>query len=1059
MPPPATPSDATTPSHSETAKVESTYNLLDIWGSVKKDALAPAGNSLIVEPVNVGANIVNGLSSAGNWCYDKATGKKTEAYQVGKITEFEVGDDTGVAKYSHRMFGMAGSFLAYAVAGKVAGGALRTVGEFMPLNAELANLQIGCLTRSAAQDARLANVLGATVYAGLKDPAQGESRRSNVMSTFVGFGVFELGNARLVSPGAPMAFKLGQRYLVGSYGGAFQAQTASLVHDHRLADPDQVGAAALGGGLLNALMPQGRRAVDAMTENPLIKGLPRVTDGVSRVHVEALSSLPEGLSPRRGSWADTRAVDLVNQSARADLHTKISFSDAGSTRIDQKRNVVYQRRSDSPLSLIQELAHRRIFRDPVFERDFRASAADIHSNDFTDPANRKAMDGYVRTRLNQEVEARGEQNEAARKLGVPERVSVDPNHIRDVEGYGLRFEKEAQDFIGSAGKTRPGVDHSTGVDNKGAADEITARAKSAAGNSAVSSVVTETAAARAEVTAPASAKTPDLAIVAGTDIGAGERNPVAKAGSDTPRQPADLNVVAGKDTLDPAKSWEIERARIERWASLSAEIKALNNAPTDGPQNKLLGVVRQRLNATGLGEKGWMILPTQSGSPLDQVGCDYAMVNARTHEVIFLDATQNPEKLANPSAKNVSRYRMEGLIGFDQHLIDEGGYLKIGDEPGTTEKALAFQDDLDHQLLSLAKNGSSITTEMLPSYLKPSSPSANQAQIEKFRQQLITRAGQLPVTSEDRYLLTEYAEDLKRGALRHNELMAATVESKPLADNIARVSDRVVLDYVLTKMRIKDAATLRVDNPDVKMRKDGHLVISREGTIYDGGNVQESIADARTRLRGDRQFLATMLQRDKAVLKKMTQAGWNIDAMVKKVQETLVESREVDNGLLGTTDLGLAAAVKNRIANGNMEEMVTGRRPEPPKAQEARVMKPPAEVAFTPEQQTEISNLVSSMAEFNLELRDGVDSKDMLAFLEMYRDESPSATARELCAQYLAEADKPASEQKFIPRFNGAIAAAQITLARANGVMLDAPIRTGLPPGSSGTGAETFDHR
>ena len=1044
MPPPATPSDSISPSQSEKVKAESTHNLLDIcWGSVKKDVLAPAGNSLIVEPVNVGANIVNGLSTAGNWCYNKATGKKTDAYQVGKMTEFAVGADTGVAKYSHEVFGMAGSFLAYALAGKVAGGVMRNAGEFMPLNAEIASIQVGRLTRSAAQDARFANVLGATGYAALKDPRQGESRLSNAASTFVGFSAFEIGNARLVSPGGPMAFKLGQRYLAGSYGGALQAQTASLVQEHRLADPKDAAAAAFGGGLLNVLMPQGRRVVDAATENPLFKGLPRVTDGVARVHADALGSLPRGATPRAGSWADAQAVELVNQSARADLRTKISFSELGSTRIDQKRNVVFQNTSDSPLSLVQELAHRRIFKDPTFERQFVAHAAELRSDSPADPRNQPAIQGYIQTRLWQEMAARMEQNAAAQKLSLPERVSVDPDFIRNVEGYGVGFELEAHDFVRSGGKTRPGVDHSRGLDNRGAGEEVTGRVKP-----------------------------PDLAIVAGTDMVAGKTGSTASGADAAPRQPADLNVVAGKDTLDPAKNWSIESARIERWASLSSDIKSLNNAPTDVPQNKLLNIVKQRIKSTGLADKGWMVLPTQSGSPLDQVGCDYAMVNSRTHEVIFLDATQNPEKLANPSAKNVSRYRMEGLIGFDQHLIDEGGYLKIGDDPETTERARAFQEDLDHQLLSLAQNGSSLTTDMLPSYLRQGSASNNQAQIEKFRQQLIKRAGELPVTSEDRFLLTEYAEDLKRGALRHNELMAATVESKPLADNIARTSDKVVLDYVLAKMRIKETTPMRVDNPDVKMRKDGHLVISREGTIYDGGNVQSAVADARTRLRGDRQYLSAMLQRDKAVLRKMTQTGWNIDTMMKKVQEALVESREVDNGFLGTTDLGLATAVKNRIANGNMEEMVTGRRAQAPPAQDAPAPKKPAEVAFTSEQQAEISKLVTSMAEFNLQLHDGVDSKDMLAFLEMYRDESTSPIARELCEQYLAEADKPASEQKFIPRFNGAIAAAQITLARANGMTLESePVRSSGHPGAGagagarpGTGvpgsdANSLDHR
>lgn len=1043
MPPPATPSDAIPPSQSEKAKFEasqlpkSSHNLLDIWESVKKDALAPAGNSLIVEPLNVGANVVNGLSSVGNWCYDKVTGQKTAAYQIGKMSEFSVGEDTGLAKVSHQVFNMAGSFLAYAVAGKVAGGALRRTGELMPLEAEIANLQVGRYTRSIAQDARVANVLGAGVYAGLRDPNQGESRLSNAASTMVGFAAFEVGNARLVSPGAPLAFKLGQRYLVGAYGGAAQVQAASLIHDHRLADSEQTAGGALGGGLLNALMPQGRRAIEGLTENHLIKGLPHVTDGVSRLHTEALGSMPAGARPRPGSWADVKAIDLVNQAARADLRTKIKLSDDGPTRIDQSRNIVYQRKSDSPLSLIQELAHRRIYRDPRFEQQFRTNARDIHSTDVNDPRNQKAINGYVQTRLSQEVEARSEQNAAAQKLGVPERVSVDPHVISGIEGYGGRFELEARDFIRSGGQSRPGVDHSTGVE-KGAADEVTGRVRSS----------------------------PDLAIVGGTDLATGDsqaRADISVKSEKSLGQPADLNVVAGKDMLDPAKRLEIERARIERWSELAGHIKSLNNGPTDQPQNKLYEIIRQRLNSpeTGLAKKGWTVLPTQTGSPLDQIGCDYAMVNTRTHEVIILDATQNPEKLANPSAKNVSRYRMEGLIGFDQHLIDPlSGNLKTDYDGVIGRRATSFQEDLDHQLMSLAANGSSITTDMLPSYLKQASPSESQTQIERFRQNLIAKADAASQSSPDHLLLLEYADDLKHGAQRHNEFMAMTVESPPLAENIAKAADKVVLDYVLAKMRIKDPPSLRSDNPEVKMRKDGHLVVSHDGTIYDGGHVQQSVADARTRLRGNKQLLATMLQRDKAVLRKMTQQGWDINTMVKKVQESLVESREVDNGLLGTTDLGLAAGVRNRIANGNMEEMVTGRKPQEVRPAGDALPKQPTELSFTPQQQSEISKLASSMSEFNLEVRDGVDSKDLVAFLEMYRDESTSETARELCDQYLAESFKPPGEQKFIPRLNGAIVAAQINAARANGLTLETgPVRSIVRPGSPDGAPEVFEHR
>ena len=973
MAPPTKPSDSHATAKPEAQKPDDALNLLNIVDGVKKNALAPAANSFLVEPTNVAVNVANGVLKGGAWLVNKVA-KTSYAPELPKAGEFEVGkpDKGGLGFYSQQIFGTAGSFLAYAVAGKMAGRVMRTAGELAPLEWEIKNLRVGSGARAFAQDTRIASVVGATAYAGLKDPKDGESRFSNAASTLIGFSTFEIGNAHLISPNAPVAFRLGERFFVGNLGGAAQTNVASLIQQHTFADKDSTLSGGLGGGFLNLLVPRGRVAIESIAEGRVLKGLPNIPEAAARLHADAARQVPFGQTPEAGSWADPKVVSAVNKAARGDLFTRIKLSDEGPTRIDQKKNVVYRSEGDHPLNVIQELAHRRVFRDAKFNDQFEANAKNLHSDDPSDPRNAAAIDKYVDIRVNQEIAARTEQNDAAVKIKSPKRVSVDAHEIRDVEGYGARFEVEAHDFVRSGGKTRPTVDHAAGPIVRLAAEELAGR------------------------------KLNDNV---------------------EPVKPPDLNIVGGTDTLDPIGSLRIERARVDRWEAYSRDIIRTNSSAQDKPQNNLYDVLKERLIATGLASEGWTILPTQTGSPLDQVGCDFALVNKRTTQVIFLDATQNAEKLANPAGKNVSQFRMDGLIGFDNKLIDIGGRLKT-DEPGRTgQNARNLQDDIDHRLRALADLGSPVTSDMLPSFWKQNTPLESQSQVDTFRLALQKKAATMPLDSRDRGNLEDYARDLGRGASRHNELAAATIDSQPLTDAVSRNADRVVLDYVLGKMRIKEVAPTSNGSPNVKIHKDGHILISVEGTIYDGGNVQQAVAEARLGLRVDSNKLTTLLQRDKSVLRLMQRDHLTIDQMTRRVQEALLESREIDNGMLGSNDLGLSATIRNRISNNRPEDLVTGRVDQP----KEKVAKSDARASvFSAEQQAEIPKIAQSMSEFNLKVQDGVDPQDLKAFMEMYRDETQSDAARQLCEQYLADVDKPVGEQRLIPKLHGALVAAQM---------------------------------
>ena len=439
-------------------------NLLDLVDSAKRIAVAPVANNFIVEPVNTVANVANDISALGTLAYNDLTGSNKTAFQVGKLTEMDLGHPAprSAAALTQEVLGTAGSFLVYAVASKMAGGVLRCAGELAPAELAMNELKIGSAIRSVAQDSRVATVLGATTYAGLKDTHNGESHLSNAVSTFVGFSLFEAGNSKFISPGANLVEKFGQRFVVGNVGGIAQANAASLIQEHRFADSATAGAAGLSGGFLNALLPSGKHIIDGVVESPLIGGRLHVTEAASRLHEDAARALPKGEAPEPGSWADPASIKAIKRAATADLHTKMVVDGAKPTHINYNENLIYSNKSDTPLSVLQELAHARIHDDPKFEQQFREQARNIVTVDPTDSRNAGVKESYIDTRLQQEVEARTAQNAQAEALGSKLRVSVDPTEIRLGEGYGARFEREARQFIFSGGEARPAVDHSSG---------------------------------------------------------------------------------------------------------------------------------------------------------------------------------------------------------------------------------------------------------------------------------------------------------------------------------------------------------------------------------------------------------------------------------------------------------------------------------------------------------------------------------------------------------------------------------------------------------------------
>jgi hypothetical protein len=443
------------------------HSLLSIMGSagaVGRDAVALVANNVVIEPLNAGLNGVNGVLSFSTQLVNERFKEDFKALQAAKVPEMQVdrAEPGSVASYSQQIFGTAASFLVYAAASKLAGGALRGVGNLAPAELAIGELNVGTALRSVAQSSRVATVLGATAYAGLKDTHEGESHTSNAVGALIGFSFFEAGNKYAVSPGASIAEKFGQRFVVGMVGGNLQADAESEIQTHKGIGLATLTASSVSGGLLNALMPAGHGIIDGAIEHPLIGARPNLSEGANRLHLEAARAVPEGQDPEAGSWADPNAIRAINKAGLADLHTKLVVGDAQPTRIVHNENVIYTGKGEQPLNVLQELGHARVFKKPEYEQQFQAQAKKLVSTNPADPDNGAAKEAYIQTRLDQEIEARTFQNSQAEALHAPLRVSVDRNEIRNIEGYGTTFAQEADSFVASGGKYRPEVDHSSG---------------------------------------------------------------------------------------------------------------------------------------------------------------------------------------------------------------------------------------------------------------------------------------------------------------------------------------------------------------------------------------------------------------------------------------------------------------------------------------------------------------------------------------------------------------------------------------------------------------------
>ncbi len=206
--------------------------LSDTWNWTEKNVVAPFINSVAVEPFN--ATVVNVANLAG-----QPFGKHFD-----EVKRLDVNaHPTGVESTVNMISGGIGTAFVYAAAIKLTGSGLNR-----------AALQLGeeSSFASFARNPLTAQIAGPTLYDGMRNPQNGESRISNMLATGTAFGVFGMGG-RLVSEmhGVPL---FAARAGIGAVGMT-SGRVLGDMYDGRTPTAEEIYKTAVTGGIVNSVVP------------------------------------------------------------------------------------------------------------------------------------------------------------------------------------------------------------------------------------------------------------------------------------------------------------------------------------------------------------------------------------------------------------------------------------------------------------------------------------------------------------------------------------------------------------------------------------------------------------------------------------------------------------------------------------------------------------------------------------------------------------------------------------------------------------------------------------
>ncbi len=246
----------------------------------------------------------------------------------------------------------------------------------------------------------------------------------------------------------------------------------------------------------------------------------------------------------------------------------------------------------------------------------------------------------------------------------------------------------------------------------------------------------------------------------------------------------------------------------------------------------------------------WQVYPTEAHSPLDRTGGDYLLVNTKTGDVHFLDATESEVKIKDPSKKNVFKFRESGIIAVQKNLFDTFGALKIDDtDVGVQIDAINFKPDLEHQILRLTQEPSVFRLGADGPPL-PSLTRSTDAEATNQIGQLIDWAKAKARTSAndgERSEWLDMATVLER-AKNYSNIQAVQVASPELGKSLDSITRTELINYAMSKFKRLDyGMPPRADSVSgVSVNKEGTVMLkTKEGGFFNGGSIADRIDAAR----------------------------------------------------------------------------------------------------------------------------------------------------------------------------------------------------------------------
>ncbi len=397
---------------------------------------------------------------------------------------------------------------------------------------------------------------------------------------------------------------------------------------------------------------------------------------------------------------------------------------------------------------------------------------------------------------------------------------------------------------------------------------------------------------------------------------------------------------AGDSTASSAMSWATKgdlnsalRYLESIRTSAEAELRAPAKSGGDRAQYNVYQLLNEKVLPALQKEIGpdWKLFPSKPQSPADKVGADFLLVNTRTGEFHFVDATTNTDK------KNVFDLRARGVITIADKdadpkltgnaLFDQFGSLKVDDENlEKREAAKALGERVTKQIRELIKEGTPFRLGKdgtpMPS-VEVKSDEQTKAEIER-----LGNWAQEQGRGKDQGIarLWENMKDVVMRSFKHTEFKQAEVKSPELVQSVRRLAEQEIVKVALAKAKgevYTGPAPLREQKSDVYTIKgdDMPLKLRTKDGLFDGGNLREHIAQARIALLDHKKILSALSNKELQSMGVNTAPLKDADGKEIKGAERLTA---MDKALKDNRYSGKLKAVADKLTSILMQPEVRG---------------------------------------------------------------------------------------------------------------------------------------